>query len=92
MVMISDSAYVYYHARDYDAAIAEANKALELDPKWKFAQGALIAANEAKGEYARVLDIYKTWDETDPRLSEKDKQRALKIRVFKCINYDNLLV
>jgi len=72
LVMMSDSAFIYYESRDYDAAIAQANKALELDPKWTFAKGAKSAAYEAKGEFAKALEI---WWPDDENLSDKENQK-----------------
>jgi tetratricopeptide (TPR) repeat protein len=55
---MSDSAFAYIQARDYDAAIAQAKRALELDPTWGFAYGALGAAYESRGDYDAALDTY----------------------------------
>ena len=56
--MMSDSAFAYLQARDFDAAIGQAKRALELDPTWGFAYAALAAAYEARGEYDAALDTY----------------------------------
>ena len=74
LVMMSDSAFIYYNSRDYDAAIAQANKALELDPNWHFAKGAISSAYEAKGEFEKALEIWSTDNETNQKRSEKEKQ------------------
>lgn len=59
LVMMSDSAFgAYLQARDFDAAIGQAKRALELDPTWGFAYAALGAAYEARGEYDAALDTY----------------------------------
>ncbi|MBX7054988.1 MAG: tetratricopeptide repeat protein [Pyrinomonadaceae bacterium] len=57
---MSDSAFAYFQARDYDAAIAQAKRALELDPTWRFAYGALGAAYEARGDYDSAIETYST--------------------------------
>ena len=74
LVMMSDSAFIYYESRDYDAAISQANKALELDPNWLFAKGAKSAAYEGKGEFNRALDVWESDNETNPKRSENEKR------------------
>jgi len=85
--MMSDSAFIYYESRDYDAAIAQANKALELDPNWTFAKGAKAAAYEAKGEFAKALEI---WWSKDENLSDKENQehRDGLVKIQKAIETD----
>ena len=74
LVMMSDSAYIYYQTRQYDAAIAQAKKALELDPNWLFAKGAMSAAYEVKGEFGKSLEIWSAENEANQMRPEKEKQ------------------
>ena len=76
LVMMSDSAFIYYESRDYDSAVAQANKALELDPNWLYAKGAMAAAYEAKGEFGKALDIWSAENDTNQKRPEKEKQET----------------
>lgn len=58
LVMMSDSAYLYLQARDYDACIAQAKKTLEYDRTWNMAIGALGACHEARGDYEGAIDAF----------------------------------
>jgi tetratricopeptide (TPR) repeat protein len=56
--MNADMGQLYYFAREYDQAIAQCRKALEIDPDSMFAHQYLYYVYAQKGAYAEAVEEY----------------------------------
>ena len=62
--------------KDADGALADYNRAIELEPKQAFAYGNLAFVYMSKGEYDRALAKYTHALELDPRFAKAYNGRA----------------
>src|SRR5262249_10801255 len=54
LVIRRDTAFIYFYSRQYARAIHEAQQALEIDPTFDLARGALMTAYLAQGRFAET--------------------------------------
>jgi serine/threonine-protein kinase len=64
--LIANLSYFHYVQRQYDQAIEQANKALEIDPNFVMAHDYRGAAYLRKGQFAPALEEFRTCRRLDP--------------------------
>ncbi len=61
LIMIRDKGVIFYYARQYDHAIKQARKTLDLDPNFALAHRLLAIAYERKGKYDEAAAENQIW-------------------------------
>jgi tetratricopeptide (TPR) repeat protein len=76
LILNADLGYILYVARQYDAALEQLNKTVDLDPHFALVYQYLAAVHQATGEYPKAISYFQKALEIEPDSLELRAQLA----------------